>query len=52
MTNKAKLKDIIEEMEMQIEGYRSFIKIRTGEVFLISEDDLIDTEDEKPMIGR
>ncbi|MFF3021769.1 UPF0158 family protein [Gottfriedia sp. NPDC057948] len=49
MTNKAKLKYIIEEMEMQMEGYRSFIKIRTGEVFSISEDDLIDAEDEKPI---
>ncbi|MGG0174675.1 UPF0158 family protein [Gottfriedia acidiceleris] len=49
MTNKAKIKDIIEEMEMQIDGYRSFIKIRTGEVFSVAEDDLIDAEDEKPM---
>jgi hypothetical protein len=49
MTNKAKIKDIIEEMEMQIDGYRSFIKIRTGEVFSVAEDDLIDAEDEKTM---
>jgi hypothetical protein len=47
MTNKAKIKDIIEELEMQIDGYRSFIKIRTGEVFSVAEDDLIDAEDEK-----
>ncbi|MGG2027010.1 UPF0158 family protein [Gottfriedia sp. S16(2024)] len=49
MTNKVKIKDIIEEMEMQFEGYRSFVKIRTGEVFSVSEDDLIDAEDEKTM---
>ncbi|MEH7348491.1 UPF0158 family protein [Gottfriedia acidiceleris] len=47
MTNKVKIKDIIEEMEMQFDGYRSFVKIRTGEVFSVSEDDLIDVEDEK-----
>ncbi|MES9681925.1 hypothetical protein CN514_14580 [Bacillus sp. AFS001701] len=49
MKNKAKLKDIIEEMEMQFDGYRSFIKIGTGEVFSVAEDDLIDAEDEKPI---
>ncbi|KQL39310.1 hypothetical protein AN960_10125 [Bacillus sp. FJAT-25509] len=49
MTNKVKIKDIIEEMEMHFEGYRSFVKIRTGEVFSVSEDDLIDAEDEKTM---
>lgn len=47
MTNKVKIKDIIEEMEMQLDGYRSFVKVRTGEVFSVSEDDLIDAEDEK-----
>ncbi|PGM54644.1 UPF0158 family protein [Bacillus sp. AFS053548] len=49
MTNKAKIKDIIEELEMQIDGYRSFIKIRTGEVFSVAEEDLFDAEDEKPI---
>ncbi|UPM52922.1 UPF0158 family protein [Gottfriedia acidiceleris] len=47
MTNKAKIKDIIEELEMQMDGYRSFIKIGTGEIFSVAEDDLIDAEDEK-----
>jgi len=49
MANKAKIKDIIEEMEMQIDGYRSFINTRTGEVISVSEDDLRDAEDEKPI---
>ncbi|PEJ59265.1 hypothetical protein CN692_07235 [Bacillus sp. AFS002410] len=49
MANKAKIKDIIEEMEMQNDGYRSFVNIRTGEVISVSEDDLIDAEDEKPI---
>jgi len=49
MTNKAKIKDIIEELEMQIDGYRSFIKISTAEVFSVAEEDLIDAEDENPI---
>ena len=49
MEGKAKIKDIIEEMEIQIDGYRSFINTRTGEVLSVSEDDLRDAEDEKPI---
>ncbi|PGL67887.1 UPF0158 family protein [Bacillus sp. AFS055030] len=45
MSIKAKLRYIIEEMEMQMDGYRSFIKISTGEVFSVAEEDLIDAED-------
>lgn len=49
MENKAKIKDIIEEMEIQFDGYRSFINTRTGEVLSVSEEDLRDAEDEKPI---
>ncbi|PEL07743.1 hypothetical protein [Bacillus sp. AFS017336] len=49
MANKAKIKNIIEEMEMQNDGYRSFVNIRTGEVISVSEDDLIDAEEKKPI---
>lgn len=49
MTNKAQIKNIMEEIEMQIDGYRSFINIKTGEVISVSEDDLRDAEDEKPI---
>ena len=49
MANKVKLKDIIAEMEMQFDGYRSFINTRSGEVISVAEDDLIDAEDGKPI---
>lgn len=49
MGNKAKLKDILEEMEFQIEGHLSFINTKTGEVISVSQDDLRDAEDDKPI---
>ena len=48
MSVQVKLKDIIEEMEIQFEESRSLLNITTGEVVLVSSDDLRAAEDEKP----
>jgi hypothetical protein len=48
MSIQVKLKDIIEEMEIQFEESRSLLNITTGEIVLVSSEDLRAAEDEKP----
>jgi hypothetical protein len=48
MSIQVKLKDIIEEMEIQFEESRSLLDINTGEIVIVSSDDLRAVEDEKP----
>jgi hypothetical protein len=48
MNIKVKLKDIIEEMEIQFEESRSLLNIKTGELVLVTSEDLRAAEDEKP----
>ncbi|MGG3471368.1 UPF0158 family protein [Neobacillus pocheonensis] len=47
MTIQVKLKDIIEEMEIQFEESRSFLNIKTGEIVLVTSEDLRASEEEK-----
>jgi hypothetical protein len=48
MSTQVKLKDIIEEMEIQFEESHSFLNIKTGEIVLVTSEDLRAAEDEKP----
>lgn len=48
MSIKVKLKDIIEEMEIQFEESRSFLNIKTGEIVIVTSKDLRAVEDESP----
>ena len=48
MSIQVKLKDIIEEMEVQFEESRSLLNIKTGEIVLVTLEDLRAVEDEKP----
>lgn len=48
MNLQVKLKDIIEEMEIQFEESRSLLNIKTGEIVIVSSDELRAVEDEKP----
>jgi len=48
MSIKVKLKDIIEEMEIQFEESRSLLNIKTGEIVIVSSEDLRAAEDEQP----
>jgi Uncharacterised protein family (UPF0158) len=48
MNIQVKLKDIIEEMEIQFEESRSLLNIKTGEIVLVVSEDLRDAEDDKP----
>jgi hypothetical protein len=45
---RVKLKDIIEEMEIQFEDSRSLLNIKTGEIVLVTSEDLRAVEDEEP----
>ena len=47
MSIQVKLKDIIEEMEIQFEESRSLLNITTGEIVLVTLEDLRAVEDEK-----
>ncbi|MED1471681.1 UPF0158 family protein [Bacillus salipaludis] len=47
MSIQVKLKDIIEEMEIQFEESRSLLNIKTGEFVLVTSEDLRAAEDEK-----
>ncbi|USK33087.1 UPF0158 family protein [Bacillus sp. F19] len=49
MSIQVKLKDIVEEMEIQFEESRSLLNIKTGEIVLVTSDDLRAVEDEKPV---
>jgi hypothetical protein len=48
MNIQVKLKDIIEEIEIQSEEARSFLNIKTGEIMLVTSEDLRAAEDKKP----
>lgn len=48
MSIQVKLKDIIEEMEIQPEESRSFLNIKTGELVFVTSDELRAAEDEEP----
>ena len=48
MSIQIKLKYIIEEMEIQFEESRSLLNITTGEIVLVTSEDLRAVEDEKP----
>ncbi|WML52251.1 UPF0158 family protein [Neobacillus sp. PS3-12] len=48
MRVQVKLKNIIEEMEIQFEESRSLLNIKTGEIVLVTSEDLRAAEDEKP----
>jgi hypothetical protein len=45
---QVKLKDIIKEMEIQFEESRSLLNIKTGEIVLVTTEDLRAAEDDKP----
>ncbi|WP_227940360.1 UPF0158 family protein [Alkalihalobacillus deserti] len=47
MNIQVKIKDIIEEMEIQFEESRSLLNIKTGEIVLVTSEDLRAVEDEK-----
>ena len=47
MNIQVKLKDIIQEIEIQFEESRSFLNIKTGEIMLVTSEDLRAAEDEK-----
>jgi hypothetical protein len=48
MSIQVKLKDIIEEMEIQFEESRPLLNIKTAEFVLVTSEDLRAAEDEKP----
>lgn len=48
MNIQVKLKDIIEEMEIQFEESRSLLNVETGEIVLVTSEELRAVEDEKP----
>ena len=48
MTVQVKLKDIIEEMEIQFDESQSFLNINTGEIFFVTSNDLRAAEDDEP----
>jgi hypothetical protein len=49
MSAMVKLKDIVEEMELQFEESHSLLNIKTGEIVLVTSEDLSIVEDEKPV---
>jgi hypothetical protein len=49
MSMPVNLKDIIEEMELQFEESRSLLNVKTGEIVLVTSEDLRAAEDEKPL---
>lgn len=48
MSIEVKIKDIVEGLEMHSEEWRLFLSTKTGEIVIVSEDDLIAAEDEEP----
>ncbi|EPD53260.1 hypothetical protein HMPREF1210_00991 [Paenisporosarcina sp. HGH0030] len=48
MNIQVSLKDIIEEMEVQFEESRSLLNINTGEIIIVTSEDLRAAEDEEP----
>lgn len=50
MNIQVKLKDIIEEMEIQFEESHSLLNIKTGKIVLVTSEDLRSAEDDKPFV--
>ncbi|MEH7346959.1 UPF0158 family protein [Bacillus sp. JJ1532] len=48
MNIQVKLQAIIEEMEIQFDESRTFLSIKTGEIIVVTSDDLRAAEDEEP----
>lgn len=48
MKAKAKIEDIVEHMEVQIDEWRNLLNIETGKVVSVSSDELAAAEDEEP----
>lgn len=48
MNVQVKLRDIIEELEIQFEESQSFLNIKTGGIFLVTSNDLRAAEDDEP----
>jgi hypothetical protein len=48
MKAKAKIEDIVEHMEVQIDEWRNLLNIKTGKVVSVSSDELAAAEDEEP----
>lgn len=48
MNVQVKLKDIIEELEIQFEESQSFLNIKTGEIIFVTSNDLRVAEDDEP----
>ncbi|WP_408008489.1 hypothetical protein ACJROX_28225 [Pseudalkalibacillus sp. A8] len=48
MNIQVNLKDIIEEMKIQFEESRSLLNIKTGELVVVTSEDLISAEDDEP----
>lgn len=46
---QVKLKDLIEEMEAELEDSASFLNVKTGEIVGLMSEDLRAAEDEEPM---
>jgi len=44
MNIQVKLKDIIEEIEIQFEESRSFLNIKTGEIMLVTSDNSVEVK--------
>ncbi|MEK4485765.1 UPF0158 family protein [Psychrobacillus sp. FSL H8-0484] len=49
MNNPVKLQSIIEELEMQFEESRTFLNIETGEIIIVTSEELIAAEEEEPL---
>ena len=47
MRKSVKLEDVIEGMELQVEGTSVFLNLKTGEVVSVSEDDFRIAEEEE-----
>lgn len=48
MSIQVKLTDIIEEVEGQMEDSRSLLNMKTGEIVIVTSEDLVAAEDEEP----
>lgn len=48
MSIQVRLKDIIEEMEVQMEESRSLLNLKISELVIVTSEDLEAAEDDKP----
>jgi hypothetical protein len=48
MTIKVKLKDIVDELEIQFEESRALLNTKTGEILIVTSENLRAAEDEEP----